>query len=138
MPARKVYFLRFCKQHAEGVWAVADVSVEKENENGSPKYRRLPSGCVVEDMMNGYSRVTWVEHTEYDDREVHRLFRGLLNSGAAFGARRWVETLRRHCEFSAVLATMNMDPIGSPFLISCLYSMPVWVVVMGIGGNINF
>lgn len=63
VPVREVTFLRFCKQHAEGVWAVVDVSVDaiREAPGGGgapgPSCRRLPSGCVVQDMPNGYSKV---------------------------------------------------------------------------------
>ncbi|TYJ27017.1 hypothetical protein E1A91_A07G158200v1 [Gossypium mustelinum] len=64
VPVREVNFLRFCKQHAEGVWAVVDVSIDTLREtSGAPttyvKCRRLPSGCVVQDMPNGYSKVTF-------------------------------------------------------------------------------
>lgn len=63
VPVREVNFLRFCKQHAEGVWAVVDVSVDAMRETptgGGSSFgncRRLPSGCVVQDMPNGYSKV---------------------------------------------------------------------------------
>lgn len=61
VPIREVNFLRFCKQHAEGVWAVVDVSIDANRETpNSPAFvtcRRLPSGCVVQDMPNGYSKV---------------------------------------------------------------------------------
>ena len=60
VPVRNVNFLRFCKQHSEGVWAVVDVSIDtvRENSGGSTVViRRLPSGCVVQDMSNGYSKV---------------------------------------------------------------------------------
>ena len=61
VPVREVNFLRFCKQHAEGVWAVVDVSIDTIRENSvAPNFvncRRLPSGCVVQDMPNGYSKV---------------------------------------------------------------------------------
>ncbi|XP_023006686.1 homeobox-leucine zipper protein ANTHOCYANINLESS 2-like [Cucurbita maxima] len=109
VPVREVSFLRFCKQHAEGVWAVVDVSVDAMRETptggGSPfiNCRRLPSGCVVQDMPNGYSKVTWVEHAEYDDSQVHQLYRPLLSSGMGFGAQRWVATLQRQCECLAIL-----------------------------------
>jgi homeobox-leucine zipper protein len=63
VPVREVNFLRFCKQHAEGVWAVVDVSIDNVREtSGAPTYancRRLPSGCVVQDMPNGYSKVNF-------------------------------------------------------------------------------
>lgn len=58
---RQVKFLRFCKQHAEGVWAVVDVSVDTIQESSQAREigncRRLPSGCIVQDMPNGYSKV---------------------------------------------------------------------------------
>ncbi|XWS77099.1 hypothetical protein CRYUN_Cryun01aG0233300 [Craigia yunnanensis] len=107
VPVRDVNFLRFCKQHAEGVWAVVDVSIDTIREtSGAPTFvncRRLPSGCVVQDMPNGYSKVTWVECAEYDESQVHQLYRPLLSSGMGFGAQRWVATLQRQCECLAIL-----------------------------------
>ncbi|WJX87058.1 Homeobox-leucine zipper protein ANTHOCYANINLESS 2 [Trifolium repens] len=107
VPVREVNFLRFCKQHAEGVWAVVDVSIDTIRENsGATSFmncRKLPSGCVVQDMPNGYSKVTWVEHVEYEENQVHQLYRPLLSSGMGFGAARWVATLQRQCECLAIL-----------------------------------
>lgn len=64
VPVRQVKFLRFSKQHAENVWAVVDVSVDtiREVSNGHTfiDSRRLPSGCIVQDMPNGYSKVKYV------------------------------------------------------------------------------
>lgn len=61
VPVREVNFLRFCKQHAEGVWGVVDVSIDSVRETcGASSFvscRRLPSGCLVQDMPNGYSKV---------------------------------------------------------------------------------
>ncbi|XVF79987.1 hypothetical protein PTKIN_Ptkin15bG0034400 [Pterospermum kingtungense] len=110
---REVNFLRFCKQHAEGVWAVVDVSIDtiRETSSGAPTFlscRRLPSGCVVQDMPNGYSKVTWVEHAEYDESQVHQLYRPLLSSGMGFGAQRWVATLQRQCECLAILMSSSV------------------------------
>lgn len=62
VPIREVNFLRFCKQHAEGVWAVVDVSIDGIRETPTASSytncRRLPSGCVVQDMPNGYTKVS--------------------------------------------------------------------------------
>ncbi|EPS72360.1 hypothetical protein M569_02398 [Genlisea aurea] len=109
VPVRDVHFLRFCKQLAEGAWAVVDVSVDavRETPAGYSRCRRLPSGCVVQDTPNGYSKVTWVEHTEYDDSLVHQLYRPLINSGFGFGAPRWVATLQRQCECLAILMSSS-------------------------------
>ncbi|WJX82464.1 Homeobox-leucine zipper protein hdg1 [Trifolium repens] len=108
VPIRLVNFLRFCKQHAEGVWAVVDVSIDSisQTSDGASTFfncRRLPSGCLVQDMPNGYSKVTWVEHAEYDESQVHQLYKPLLSLGMGFGAQRWVATLQRQCECLAIL-----------------------------------
>ncbi|XP_028806242.1 homeobox-leucine zipper protein ANTHOCYANINLESS 2 [Neltuma alba] len=112
VPVRQLRFLRFCKQHTEGVWAVVDVSVEMGHSsiNGHPfvSCRRLPSGCVVQDMPNGYSKVTWVEHTQYDESVVHQLYRPAVNSGFGFGAHRWIATLQRQCECLAILMSSSI------------------------------
>lgn len=71
VPVRQVKFLRFCKQHAEGVWVVVDVSIDAIQEGSQPREagncRRLPSGCIVQDLPNGYSKVT-----------VHLVFHAVL------------------------------------------------------------
>ncbi|TYI50708.1 hypothetical protein E1A91_D12G121200v1 [Gossypium mustelinum] len=109
VPVREVSFLRFCKQHAEGVWAVVDVSIDTIKESTTfVTCRRLPSGCVVQDMPNGYSKVIWVEHAEYDESQVHQLYRPLLSSGVGFGAQRWVATLQRQCECLAILMSSTV------------------------------
>ncbi|KAL9263282.1 Homeobox-leucine zipper protein ANTHOCYANINLESS 2-like protein [Drosera capensis] len=112
VPVRVVNFLRFCKQHAEGVWAVVDVSIDYLRETSSTPYvncRRLPSGCVVQDMPNGYSKVTWVEHAAYDESSIHQLYRTLISAGMGFGAQRWVATLQRQCECLAILMSSSVN-----------------------------
>ncbi|GAB2244988.1 hypothetical protein Droror1_Dr00000481 [Drosera rotundifolia] len=112
VPVRVVNFLRFCKQHSEGVWAVVDVSIDYLRETSSTPYvncRRLPSGCVVQDMPNGYSKVTWVEHAAYDESSIHQLYRALIGAGMGFGAQRWVATLQRQCECLAILMSSSVN-----------------------------
>lgn len=62
VPIREANFLRFCKQLSESTWAIVDVSVDgiRDSPSSQPaaaKCRRLPSGCLVQDMPNGYSKV---------------------------------------------------------------------------------
>lgn len=66
VPIREVTFLRFCKQLAEGAWAVVDVSIDglvrdqssaTASNAGNIRCRRLPSGCVMQDTPNGYCKV---------------------------------------------------------------------------------
>ncbi|XP_038905023.1 homeobox-leucine zipper protein ANTHOCYANINLESS 2-like isoform X2 [Benincasa hispida] len=106
VPVRQLSFLRFCKQHAEGVWAIVDVSIDPVTDtSSSPSCRRLPSGCLIHDMTNGYSKVTWVEHSEYDESYIHELYRPLIRSGLGFGAQRWIAALQRQSECLAILST---------------------------------
>lgn len=81
---RSINLLRYTKRVAEGRWAVMDVSVDgilgpagsrvadaAAPANGGtlvPAWytgcRLLPSGCLVEDMRNGYCKVrysSWLE-----------------------------------------------------------------------------
>uniref|UniRef100_A0A0C9RPZ3 TSA: Wollemia nobilis Ref_Wollemi_Transcript_4242_2947 transcribed RNA sequence n=1 Tax=Wollemia nobilis TaxID=56998 RepID=A0A0C9RPZ3_9CONI len=111
VPTREIYFVRFCKQHADGLWGVVDVSVDSLLENPDPcliKCRKRPSGCLLRDMPNGRSKVTWVEHAEYDNIGVHRIFRSMVNSGMAFGAQRWLATLQRQCERITFITASNV------------------------------
>eukprot|EP00250_Pteridium_aquilinum_P014469 c22012_g1_i1 orf=96-2435(+) len=110
---REVYFVRYCKQAAEKVWAVVDVSVDSLRDNPPPsllRCRRRPSGCLIQDMPNGYSQVTWLEHVEVEEQQaIHPIFRTLVSSGLAFGARRWLATLQRHCESLVSLLASNIS-----------------------------
>ncbi|RWW48064.1 hypothetical protein BHE74_00045899 [Ensete ventricosum] len=176
VPVREVHFLRFCKQLTEGAWAIVDVSIDgiRGTPNASPattECRRLPSGCVVQDMPNGFSKVidhcpsplrslsciyigfarlptltsraSFLEyytlllsicldidalagshsqsfwrpsepklcaHAEYDEAAVHPLYRPLLLSGLALGARRWVASLQRQCQSLAILMSSSLPP----------------------------
>ncbi|KAG5405113.1 hypothetical protein IGI04_011232 [Brassica rapa subsp. trilocularis] len=108
VPTRENYFVRYCKQHSDGSWAVVDVSLDSLRPNPISRTRRRPSGCLVQELPNGYSKVTWVEHMEVDDRSVHTMYKPLVHSGLAFGARRWVSTLERQCERLASSMASNI------------------------------
>nr|CAD1826194.1 unnamed protein product [Ananas comosus var. bracteatus] len=74
-------------------------------------FARLPSGCLIQEMPNGYSKVTWIEHMEIEEKApIHLLFRDLVGSGAAFGAHRWLTTLQRTCERFACLMAAGASP----------------------------
>lgn len=94
---RKFYFLRHCQKIEAGQWAVVDVSYDFLKQVS--RTWKLPSGCMIQDMSNGCSKVTWVEHVEVDDKsQTHRLFRDLIYGSAAYGSDRWVTSLERMCE----------------------------------------
>ncbi|KAJ0017866.1 hypothetical protein Pint_10906 [Pistacia integerrima] len=111
VPTRENYFVRYCKQHPDGTWAVIDVSLDNLRPTAISKCRRRPSGCLIQELPNGYSKVIWVEHVEVDDRSVHNIYRPLVNCGLAFGAKRWVATLERQCERLASTMASNI-PAG--------------------------
>ena len=60
VPTREFYFLRYCQQIEQGSWAIVDVSYDFPRDNQfapqNPSHR-LPSGCLIQDMPNGYSKV---------------------------------------------------------------------------------
>ncbi|KAL6974901.1 hypothetical protein U1Q18_044427 [Sarracenia purpurea var. burkii] len=113
---REAHFMRYCQQNVEeGSWAIVDFPLESFHENlqpSFPRYKRRPSGCVIQDMPNGYSRVTWVEHAEVEDKPVHQVFDHFVNSGMAFGAQRWLAVLQRQCERFASLMARNISDLG--------------------------
>ncbi|CAI0468181.1 unnamed protein product [Linum tenue] len=113
VPTRENYFVRYCKQQSDGTWAVVDVSLDSLRPSPLSKNRRRPSGCLIQELPNGYSKVyvMWVEHIEVDDSSVHNIYRPLVHSGLAFGAKRWVATLDRQCERLASSMAMNI-PAG--------------------------
>lgn len=57
VPTRESYFVRYCKQHADGTWAVVDVSLDNLRPGPAVRCRRRPSGCLIQEMPNGYSKV---------------------------------------------------------------------------------
>ncbi|XP_074284234.1 homeobox-leucine zipper protein ANTHOCYANINLESS 2-like [Silene latifolia] len=114
VPVRQEKFIRFAKKHSEGMWAVVDVSLDVIRESSysasSFKWRRLPSGCIIQDIANGYSVVTWIEHSEYDENCIHQLYQPLMRSGLAFGAKRWLATLQRERECVSVFMSSGIIP----------------------------
>ncbi|KAL7166806.1 hypothetical protein ACSBR2_037474 [Camellia fascicularis] len=116
VPTREAHFLRYCQQNVEeGTWAIVDFPLESFQESfqpSLPRYKRRPSGCVIQDMPNGYSRVTWVEHVEVEEKAVHQIFDQFVNSGIAFGAHRWLAVLQRQCERLASLMARNISDLG--------------------------
>ncbi|RWR73432.1 homeobox-leucine zipper protein GLABRA 2 [Cinnamomum micranthum f. kanehirae] len=99
--AREVYFIRQCKQLSPDSWAIVDVSIDRVEDNTDTsvgKCRKRPSGCIIQDKCNGHCKVIWVEHLECQKATVHTLYRSLVNSGLAFGAKHWMATLQLQCE----------------------------------------
>ncbi|KAJ0856178.1 putative homeobox-leucine zipper protein GLAB [Helianthus annuus] len=96
VPVRVLNFIRYVNKHSEGLWAVVDYSVDFGTDRRLT--RRCPSGCILQSMPNGFTKVTWIEHTEYDEQLIHENYRGLIRSGVGFGAQRWVSALLGQCK----------------------------------------
>lgn len=62
VPTRENYFVRYCKQHTDGTWAVVDVSLDSLRPNSISRTRRRPSGCLIQELPNGYSKVMLISH----------------------------------------------------------------------------
>ncbi|KAJ4951818.1 hypothetical protein NE237_028650 [Protea cynaroides] len=118
VPTREVYFIRYCKQLTAERWAIVDVSIDKVEENMDAsliKCRKRPSGCIIEDKTNGHCKVIWVEHLECQKSTVNTMFRSIVNSGLAFGARHWMATLQLQCERLVFFMATNVptkDSVG--------------------------
>ncbi|XP_059664172.1 homeobox-leucine zipper protein PROTODERMAL FACTOR 2-like [Cornus florida] len=100
---RESYFVRHCKQLASQSWIVVDASLGSIFPMPLIKCERRSSGCLIQEMEDGYSMVTWVENLEVDNRSVKELFRPIVSSGFAFGAKRWLATLAWQCERHATM-----------------------------------
>ncbi|MCE3216419.1 hypothetical protein HAX54_006438 [Datura stramonium] len=101
--SREFFFIRCCKQIDSTTWMMVDVSYDlfKEFQSGVvPSYSwKFPSGCVIQEMGNGQSLVTWIEHVQvYDKNQVHPIYRDLLCDRETYGAKRWIVTLQRMSE----------------------------------------
>jgi hypothetical protein len=57
VPTRESYFVRYCKHNPDGTWAVVDVSLDSLRPSPVVKCRRRPSGCIIQELPNGYSKV---------------------------------------------------------------------------------
>ncbi|XVF70556.1 hypothetical protein PTKIN_Ptkin11bG0171200 [Pterospermum kingtungense] len=117
VPARQSYFARYCRKLEHGKWGVVDVSLENLFPHPQVQFRRRPSGCLIQEMPNGSSKVAWVEHVEVDNRSLHPIFRPIVSCGFAFSAKRWIAMINRHClwlETSMALSTPTDDGVLIP------------------------
>ena len=57
VPTRENYFVRYCKQHSDGIWAVVDVSLDSLRPSPITRSRRRPSGCLIQELQYVFSKV---------------------------------------------------------------------------------
>lgn len=58
-----------------------------------------------------------MEHTEYDESNIHETCRSLVRSGSVFGANKWVSTLKRQCQtliflISPIISSVDLNSIS--------------------------
>ncbi|KAK8658672.1 hypothetical protein V6N13_036873 [Hibiscus sabdariffa] len=58
VPPREFNFLRHCQEIEGGVWVLVDVSYPSFFKGASAYSWKLPSGCMIQEMPNGCSKVT--------------------------------------------------------------------------------
>ncbi|XP_059071632.1 homeobox-leucine zipper protein HDG5-like [Cryptomeria japonica] len=112
VPTRHISFLRFSQQPTNGMCIVVDFSLENLNYSISPSvgwYHKHPSGCVIQDMPNGCSKVIWIEQGETDYRIVHKIFEQVINSEMAFGAQHCLTCLQRQCCWFKTLVDLTSE-----------------------------
>nr|TKR99986.1 hypothetical protein D5086_0000187950 [Populus alba] len=150
VPPREFYFLRLCQQLEPGEWVIADISYDFMRDGSPSRAWRLPSGCMIQDKSNGCSKVTWVEHVEVDDRtQTHRLYRDLICGRSAYGAERWIASLRRICErlafYREETATARefggviTSPEGRKSMVNLAHRMvKIFFASLGMSGKLDF
>ncbi|KAK9943836.1 hypothetical protein M0R45_009431 [Rubus argutus] len=120
VPAREAQFIRYSHQQLDGSWIVVDVSVDELRQFHRPSTRSVcrkrPSGCLIRDMQNGSSLVTWVENVDVREKEdeMHAILKPFVESSFAFGASRWIATLQRQAERFIYSTGINISPSDAP------------------------
>ncbi|GAA0174739.1 homeodomain transcription factor [Lithospermum erythrorhizon] len=95
LKGRDFKFARYCRQRDSSTWLISDVSLEKVFPNPIIKCQRRPSGCLIQALPDGFSKVTFVEHNVVSKDIVHNMFEKLVDSSLVFTSNRWLTTLQR-------------------------------------------
>ncbi|KAG6584428.1 Homeobox-leucine zipper protein HDG11, partial [Cucurbita argyrosperma subsp. sororia] len=124
---RHFYILRFCQQIEHGTWAVVDVSYNIPRENqivSHSQCHRLPSGCLIQDMPNGYSK--WDVLSDGNPvQEVAHITNG-SHPGNAISVLRAFNTSQNNM---LILQESCIDSSGS-LVVYCPVDLPAMNVVM--------
>ena len=113
--------MRYSHQQADGSWAIVDISTNDLRTDPRPQLRssckKRPSGCLIRDLQNGSSYVTWVEHVDVHENFKDTTFKLFVESGFPFGAKRWISILERQAVrflYSTGINTSPSDTMISP------------------------
>ncbi|KAG5595739.1 hypothetical protein H5410_036971 [Solanum commersonii] len=90
--AREFFIIRCCRKLDQTTWIMLDVSYDlfKEIQNHVPSYAwKFSSGCAIQDMGNGGSMVTWIEHVQLDGKKhFNGIFKDMLCGHQTYGSER--------------------------------------------------
>ncbi|XP_047341252.1 homeobox-leucine zipper protein GLABRA 2-like [Impatiens glandulifera] len=118
VPTREVHFVRHCKQLSSKKWVIVDFSIDNNIDVSAVKFRKRPSGCIIEDISDGHCKVTWIEHLECENITIPTNYPGIIS--AAFGARHWATALQQQCERLFYMMTTNFPTYESNGLASAM------------------
>ncbi|XP_047341240.1 homeobox-leucine zipper protein GLABRA 2-like [Impatiens glandulifera] len=111
VPTREVHFIRHCKQLSSKKWVIVDFSIDNNIDVSAVKFRKRPSGCIIEDISDDHCKVTWIEHLECENFTIPTNYSGIIS--AAFGARHWATALQQQCERLFYMMTTNFPTYES-------------------------
>ena len=97
VPTRENYFVRYCKQQGDGVWAVADVSLDTLRPCSMPRTRRRPSGCLIQQLPNGYSKVLFFNSSSNHYEHLRVLMMALFFRSLGWNMLRRTKLVSRQC-----------------------------------------
>ncbi|XP_047341230.1 homeobox-leucine zipper protein GLABRA 2-like [Impatiens glandulifera] len=111
VPIREVHFVRHCRQLSFKKWVIVDFSVANSIEVSAVKFRKRPSGCIIENILEGHCKVTWIEHFECENISIPTNYPRIIST--AFGARHWATALQQQCERRSYMMTTHFPTYES-------------------------
>ncbi|KAF9670397.1 hypothetical protein SADUNF_Sadunf13G0064000 [Salix dunnii] len=128
VPTRESYYVRYYKQHADGTWVVVDVSLDNIHPSPTPRCRRRPSRCLIQEMPNGYSKAKWWVATL--DRQYERLT-SAMTTNIPVGDASVITNSKRKKEVDdvGVMTSKSVDDPGRPSGIVLSAATSSWLPV---------
>ncbi|KAK9014406.1 hypothetical protein V6N11_005564 [Hibiscus sabdariffa] len=117
VPTRESYFVRYCKQHIDGTWAVVDVSLDNLRPNPVSKCRRRPS--VITSTEGRKSMLKLAE----------RMVTSFCTGVGASTAHAWTTLSATGSDDVRVMTRKSMDDPGRPPGIVLSAATSFWIPV---------
>ncbi|KAF9669482.1 hypothetical protein SADUNF_Sadunf14G0112100 [Salix dunnii] len=128
VPTRESYYVKYYKQHADGTWVVVDVLLDNIRPSPTPRCRRRPSRCLIQEMPNGYLKAKWWVATL--DRQYERLTSAMTTNIPAGDAAPLPSTLSgTEADDVGVMTSKSVDDPGRPSRIMLSATISSWLPV---------